>query len=295
MEHGQVSWVLNAQVMGWLSNHPIETGPADDANIGFWIPQFERYWLHFHSRSCPVTLFRASFFLYLLLSFFFLLSQMSSLFGTARFTPGRVSSILQQRASTLPFSYSNTRNFSASNARMVVEQLHSYVSPVSRNSFALESSFLPPPPPSPHPTHNTSQRNIHRFADYHLNTREDAFNKAIADEGKSAVIVDFFAKWCGPCKTIAPTVIQLSNSSENAKIGFYKVDIDEVDKVARAQEVRAMPSFFAYKGGQKDGEVVGANIGALTQLLKKYQQQNWIANHHTVAYASLTRVHMYHA
>jgi len=82
-----------------------------------------------------------------------------------------------------------------------------------------------------------------------------------------AVIIDAFATWCGPCKQIAPLLTQLSKANENVK--FYKVDVDELPDVAQELGVRAMPTIFLYKDGEKVEQVTGANPPAITALVAK--------------------------
>ena len=81
------------------------------------------------------------------------------------------------------------------------------------------------------------------------------------------MIIDCFATWCGPCKAIAPKVVELSNHYKNAR--FYKLDVDELPDVAHELGVRAMPTIFAFKEGEEVGKVVGANTPALESLVKK--------------------------
>ena len=57
---------------------------------------------------------------------------------------------------------------------------------------------------------------------------KDNFNNEI--NGKM-VLVDFFAKWCGPCRMISPIVEELSN--EINYVSFCKVDVDESGEIAR--------------------------------------------------------------
>ncbi|KAL1652209.1 thioredoxin trx1 [Diplodia intermedia] len=81
------------------------------------------------------------------------------------------------------------------------------------------------------------------------------------------VVLDCFATWCGPCKVIAPQVVKFSEAYPNAK--FYKLDVDEVPDVAQELGIRAMPTFLLFKGGEKVGEVVGANPKALEAAIKQ--------------------------
>lgn len=80
-------------------------------------------------------------------------------------------------------------------------------------------------------------------------------------------MVDCFATWCGPCKVIAPKVVEFSDKYPNAR--FYKVDVDEVPDVAQELGIRAMPTFVMFKNGEKVGEVLGANPAPLEAAIKE--------------------------
>ncbi|KAH0605526.1 uncharacterized protein H6S33_004748 [Morchella sextelata] len=95
------------------------------------------------------------------------------------------------------------------------------------------------------------------------------------DEFKSAidcdklVVLDCYATWCGPCRVIAPRIVAFSQ--DYPEIDFCKVDVDEVPSVASELGVRAMPTFFFFKNGEKIGEVVGANPAAIKSAIEKYK------------------------
>lgn len=82
----------------------------------------------------------------------------------------------------------------------------------------------------------------------------------------TTVFVDFTAVWCGPCKMMAPVFEKLSG--ENPDCIFLKVDVDDCDDIAQAENVSAMPTFKAYRGGKKLGEVVGANPNKLKEMVE---------------------------
>ncbi|XP_067936390.1 uncharacterized protein [Watersipora subatra] len=85
------------------------------------------------------------------------------------------------------------------------------------------------------------------------------------DSAGMLVVVDFHATWCGPCKMIAPKFQSLLDASET--IVGVKVDVDELEDVAADAKVSAMPTFIAYRDGEKVGEVVGANEKELEKLM----------------------------
>jgi len=89
------------------------------------------------------------------------------------------------------------------------------------------------------------------------------------------VVLDAFATWCGPCKAIAPIVVQWSNSDELKGVFFAKFDVEEVPAVAQQLNVRAMPTFIVFKDGERDGEFIGANpTGLQSLILKKVEGLN---------------------
>eukprot|EP00741_Cyanophora_paradoxa_P016934 tig00020944_g16355.t1 len=82
----------------------------------------------------------------------------------------------------------------------------------------------------------------------------DAHTKNKTD-GKLTVI-DFTAKWCGPCQMIGPYFDQLSET--NTDVVFLKVDVDECAELAQTEGVSCMPTFHFWKGGKKVNEFSGA-------------------------------------
>ncbi|MFT4250211.1 MAG: thioredoxin [Candidatus Woesearchaeota archaeon] len=86
----------------------------------------------------------------------------------------------------------------------------------------------------------------------------------------NAVIVDFYADWCGPCKRLAPVFEELSQ--EVSDVGFFKVDVDDQSELAGQFAVQSIPTLIIFKGGQPVERVMGAMPkDELKRVLEKHQ------------------------
>jgi thioredoxin 1 len=83
-----------------------------------------------------------------------------------------------------------------------------------------------------------------------------------------AVLVDFWATWCGPCKMMAPVIDELATEMEGkAKVG--KLEVDANPEMAGKYEVMSIPTLKIFKGGQVVKEFVGLqNKGILKKELE---------------------------
>jgi putative thioredoxin len=85
-----------------------------------------------------------------------------------------------------------------------------------------------------------------------------AFKADVIDASKEApVLVDFWAPWCGPCRTLSPTIEKVVNEKAG-KIRLVKINIDENPSIAGQLGVQSIPAVFAFAGGRPVDAFIGA-------------------------------------
>ncbi len=87
--------------------------------------------------------------------------------------------------------------------------------------------------------------------------------------GEKPVVIDFWAEWCGPCRTIAPIVEELAEEYAD-KVVIGKCDVEENDEITMKYGVRNIPTIIFLKGGELVDKQVGAcQKGALVEKIEK--------------------------
>ncbi len=71
-----------------------------------------------------------------------------------------------------------------------------------------------------------------------------------------AVMVDFFAPWCGPCKMMAPTVEKLAGEFEG-KVKVGVINVDENSEVSMKFQIQSIPTLIFFKNGEVVDKMVG--------------------------------------
>ena len=99
-----------------------------------------------------------------------------------------------------------------------------------------------------------------------VHVSDDSFDADVL-KGEGAVLVDFWAEWCGPCKMIAPALEDIAKEMDG-RVTVAKVNIDDNPLTPQKYGVRGIPTLMLFK----DGQVAATKVGAMA----KGQLQEWV-------------------
>jgi len=108
----------------------------------------------------------------------------------------------------------------------------------------------------------------HLFDGHPANVGDAGLMKQI-ERSDIPVVVDFWAEWCGPCRTMAPGYATAATELE-PKIRFLKVDVDQHKQAAAKFGVQGIPALFVFR----HGEIVARQAGSMSAGALKA----WIVN-----------------
>ena len=94
------------------------------------------------------------------------------------------------------------------------------------------------------------------------------FQQIICENKDKLIVVDFCAKWCGPCNNIAKRVEELEPTFGESCVFVIKCDVDESPEVSDEFKIQSLPTFVFIKNGVFQNSVIGANIDGVETMIK---------------------------
>ena len=76
---------------------------------------------------------------------------------------------------------------------------------------------------------------------------------------KGKVLVDCYASWCGPCKMLSPIVDEVANEIKDCT--FYKLDVDDAEKVSKQYGIMSIPTLLLFE----DGKLIDTSVGFVSK------------------------------
>ena len=91
------------------------------------------------------------------------------------------------------------------------------------------------------------------MSEYLIDLSDENFDEVIS---KGKVLVDFWARWCGPCKQLTP-ILEAVGSEINGSAVIAKVNVDENSSLAARFNVRSIPTLLLFNDGELKETLIG--------------------------------------
>jgi thioredoxin 1 len=95
-----------------------------------------------------------------------------------------------------------------------------------------------------------------------------SFKELILSE--KPVLIDFYADWCQPCKTLGPIIKEVKHKM-GARISVLKIDVDRNQKLAQNLQIQGVPTLMIYQNGEQKWRQSGVlSVDAIVQQLQYF-------------------------
>ena len=94
------------------------------------------------------------------------------------------------------------------------------------------------------------------MSEHIVHISDESFEEEVL-QSKRPVLIDYWAEWCGPCKTIAPVLDEIATEYSD-RLKVVKLNIDDNPQTPPKYGIRGIPTLMVFKNGQVEATKVGA-------------------------------------